>query len=271
MLYNHRTRAFGAVRTWKGQDGRTYSDTHKGDDFAETYGNDPVPCIQPGKVFARGHSGTYGYYLWVRRADGVVVKYHMFSSMPSIGIGVELSPGQILGYSGASADNASGNHSHIQVEVGGVPVNPQPYIWQYIGSPAGGWASTPIEDDMTPEQANQLKFVYDAILKGGPDMPDKGRSIGQSLAGIVTVVDQIKANVTQTVQRTGSDGKPYPVTQIQELADAKTVAMEVRTLVQQLIANPTPGTGPATITESDIDAIAEKVAALITRTRLTIE
>lgn len=153
MLYDHRTRAFGTVRVWTGQDGEIYRDTHKGDDFAETYGNDPVPAIQPGRVIARGHSTTFGYYLWVRRDSRIVVKYHMFNRLPTALLNSLVTVGQILGFTGASAANASGNHSHVQVEDGAIPVNPQPFIRQYIGTLSGG-SGTPFNNS-TPTPAPQ--------------------------------------------------------------------------------------------------------------------
>lgn len=126
---DNRTRAFGVARRWKDADGQWRSEAkHKGDDYAETYGNDPVRAVQPGKVTAVGKSSVYGNYLHVRRDARTVIRYHMFHSLPSFRVGDDIEAGDLLGRTGASAANASGNHIHIQVEVNGVPVDPRPYI-----------------------------------------------------------------------------------------------------------------------------------------------
>lgn len=48
---------------------------------------------------------------------------------------------------------------------------------------------------MTPEQANQLAQVYNAVFSGGTSMKDDGKSISQSLAEIQDKLDAISAKL----------------------------------------------------------------------------
>lgn len=102
-----------------------------------------------------------------------------------------------------------------------------------------------LEDDLTPQQATALQAIYDAIFKGGPSMPDGGKSIGQSLA-------DVKAVVGRPVER---DGKLVP--QIQDNADTGT-------LVRQLVAR---DASPAVAI--DYNALAAAIVAQLPATSLT--
>lgn len=113
------------------------------------------------------------------------------------------------------------------------------------------WASMPIiptntstassgatdleEDDMTPDQAATLakiaqdvKSVKDGIFYGGNSMPDGGLSLGQTAADIKKIVSQ------PVMRDTNGDGKPEKVSQIQELADTKTLALNLTAQVGAL-------------------------------------
>jgi hypothetical protein len=208
----------------------------------------------------------------------------MFRDHPPYAVGTPISPGQILGLTGASADNASGEHIHIQTEEGGIPVNPQPYIWEYLGgSIAGGSTSTPIENevnDMTPAEsklltdiADMTRNLYAGMFQGGPSMNDNGRSVSTTLGDLVTAVDEIRGVVTQPVVRT-IDGIDTPISQIQDNADTNTIVRELRTILGGIpVAQIEPGS-PAPVvqlTDYDLDALASRVAAVLSRVRLTAE
>jgi hypothetical protein len=173
----NRTTKFGQVRHWTGQDGRKYSDTHKGDDYAETHGHDAVYAIEPGVVVKREYSSTFGHMLWVRRADGVVVRYHMLNEPSLLNVGDQVLEGlTLIGFTGASAANATGNHVHVQVEVNGKPVDPRPYIDSSVirddlsgGEQTAGNESAPLtptspeEDDMfSDEDRKKLDELWGA-------------------------------------------------------------------------------------------------------------
>lgn len=208
----NRTRAFGAVRRWRGQDGRWYSDTHKGDDYAETYGNDPFPAIQPGKVIAKFRSSTFGNLLWVRRDPHVVVKYHMLDEPSPFEQGDTIKPGDIVGRTGASADNASGNHGHLQVEVDGLPVSPRPYI---TGSAAGTTSSSfdNQEDELSDKAEQQIDAIWRWIRGDGPDA-----------AG--TLIYQIKKDTSEIVKGTREMDAPDTRNRIGNLQYAMGLLLE---------------------------------------------
>lgn len=168
---DNRTREFGVARRWRDAFGRWRTEAkHKGDDYAETYGNDPVPAIQPGKVIAKGKSSIFGFYLHVRRDSRTVVRYHMFQSLPALLFGADVEPGDILGRTGASAANANGNHIHIQVEVDGVPVDPRPYIART--TPAGNGSTTIGDDDMSAAAENDIKNIHAMLSTGASILID---------------------------------------------------------------------------------------------------
>lgn len=86
---------------------------------------------------------------------------------------------------------------------------------------------TPLEDDLTNEQARMLQAIYDAMFNGGPSMKDQRKSVSQSLA-------EISATVNKNVLRdTNGDGINEEISQIQDNADTNS-------LVRQLISR-----GPA--------------------------
>lgn len=93
-------------------------------------------------------------------------------------------------------------------------------------SATAGNGSTPLENDLDAFQANQLTNIYNAIFKGGPSMPDGTKSLGQSLA-------EINKTVSRTVSRS-VDGVERQVSQIQELADTKTLAQQIREEIQNI-------------------------------------
>jgi hypothetical protein len=73
----------------------------------------------------------------------------------------------------------------------------------------------------------EVHAVHEAIFAGGPSMPDNGRSIGASLAGLVTVADREFAPVERGAER-------IPVRQ--DNADTNT-------MVRRLVAKLLPPTG----------------------------
>lgn len=170
---DNRTRAFGAVRRWQGQNGVWYSDTHKGDDYAETYGNDSVLAVHDAKVIDNRYSSTYGWLLWTRSLSNpdLVIKYHMLDEQSDRAIGSTVSAGKSqIGRTGASAANASGNHVHIQAELNGVPVDPRPYIvGGAIGSIPSSGGSTPIPiprpTPNTPDEHDEQQEEDDEMAK----------------------------------------------------------------------------------------------------------
>lgn len=221
--------AFGIIRNINGKN----TPSHNGADWATPTGI-PLEATIAGKVSLVGGSLTHvwGYYVHIicTCPKKHVVEYHILRDKPTFKIGDPIRLGQHIGYTGSSGalnGKRYAPHHHHGVSVGGKYYDPLSIGW----AGTSGGAATPIdneEDDMDAEQNRKLDAVYNAIFAGGSSMDDNGRSISKSLAGIVTVVDQIKGTVTQRVQR-GHDsaGEPIEISQIQELADAKTIAIRL--------------------------------------------
>lgn len=106
--------------------------------------------------------------------------------------------------------------------------------------PAGGGSFVPEEDDMTPEQANQLEQIYKAVFKGGPSMQEGGNSIAASLAKIYGAVKPIR--------RGGRD-----VALRQEVADTKTIVAGLEAGIQALAV--AKGADPAAILKAVQDGV----------------
>lgn len=118
-----------------------------------------------------------------------------------------------------------------------------------ITAASGG--STPLEDDMTPEQANWLAAIYNAIFNGGGSMQDGGKSISQSIAELNRPVSRSAAAAATVLP---ADGKAIDVPLRQDNADTNTM---VRKLLEQA---PAAGGG---LTFAQLDALAAKIAAKI--------
>jgi hypothetical protein len=116
------------------------------------------------------------------------------------------------------------------------------------------------EDDLSAQAEQQINAIFQAIFDGGTSMPDRGRSIGASLAGIVQSLDKVNLTVTQPVHR---GDKQIP--QIQDNADTNTMVRNLTGQIgalQQVVATlaTTQGLDPATLT-AVIEKAAQKGAA----------
>lgn len=96
------------------------------------------------------------------------------------------------------------------------------------------------EDDMTPDQANQLQQVFNAIFSGGGSMPDGGRSLAQSVAKQSDQIQQITNAVFSGGGSMPDGGKSLG----QSLAD--------------IAAAQKPVTGAGAV---DVDALASAIVA----------
>ncbi|SFN65952.1 M23 family metallopeptidase [Mycetocola miduiensis] len=236
-----RTRAYGVSRRWRDAFGLWRSEAkHKGDDYAATYGHDPVYAIQPGKVVAVGWSPIFGYFLQVRRDAFVVVKYHMFERQPAFVKGDQILPGDYLGRTGASADNASGNHIHIQVERLYFTVDPRPFVTEYLGTPASaGAVAFPTnpepfeEDDMFTDQdraeaAETLRLLRTRNL---PVLVKTGRSNKVWLSDLV--VRRLVASEDELARTKGSLQSRSLSTVVNVVADLDVFGVPVLTDAQR--------------------------------------
>ncbi len=101
------------------------SGTHTGLDFAAPEGT-PIKSVAGGVVTTAGYSadaGWAGNLVVVELEDGSEI-WHAHQSSVAVSVGETVAPGQTVGLVG-STGNSSGAHLHLEVQVGGEPVDPQ--------------------------------------------------------------------------------------------------------------------------------------------------
>lgn len=109
---------------------------HQGVDF-NPGGGTPVALVADGTVIYAGWDpfGALGETVWVQHTiNGVptVTKYgHMMNGSLQVYTGQVLKYGTTLGLVG-NTGQSTGNHLHFQVEVGGVPIDPMPWLWANV-------------------------------------------------------------------------------------------------------------------------------------------
>jgi murein DD-endopeptidase MepM/ murein hydrolase activator NlpD len=117
----HITSLFGWRRSPFGH-GR---DFHTGIDIAAPSGT-PIIATAPGVVGSAGWGGGYGNMIRITHKYGFETIYgHCKSVVVSQGQAIQ--KGQIIGYVGQTG-NATGNHCHYEIRLGGVAINPYPYM-----------------------------------------------------------------------------------------------------------------------------------------------
>lgn len=220
---------------------------HKGTDFPFT-DTTPVSSFGAGRVTFAGRRPYYypgtrtrhpdwerGIHVIVEHAPGIATSYHSLDRLTvSTGDWVEL--GETVGYGGQSALAATGDHCHVGLWLNGQHVDLEKYLTpgEIVEISNSGTVLTDgathfdnTEDDMyTDADRDRDNNVYNAIFKGGPSMADNGRSLSQSIGDIVKALDLVRSTVTAPVSRM-VDGREVKVSQIQELADAKTIAIRL--------------------------------------------
>jgi murein DD-endopeptidase MepM/ murein hydrolase activator NlpD len=98
---------------------------HEGLDFGCPIGT-PVKAAKAGLVIKAGVSSGYGNLVLVDHSDGVVTAYAHNSSF-RVGVGDEVSAGQVIALSG-NTGRSTGPHVHFEVRINGVPKNPAIYL-----------------------------------------------------------------------------------------------------------------------------------------------
>jgi hypothetical protein len=117
----HITSLFGWRRSPFGH-GR---DFHTGIDIAASPGT-PIRATAPGTVVTAGWNGGYGFTVRIKHKYGFETIY---GHCRSIEVDVErhVRKGEIIAYVGQTG-NATGNHCHYEIRLGGIPINPYPYM-----------------------------------------------------------------------------------------------------------------------------------------------
>lgn len=189
--------------------------TEPGTDYACAYGTAVVaPANARVHDVKTSNSGAPGRVVYLACDDGSWLR---MLHMSSIGVspGQHVAQGEYIGAAGASGYNSDwyyGPHLHQTCWESGVSGVPSPGNTP----PSDFERFTGEEEDMTPQQADQLLNIYNAIFNGGPSMPDNGFSLGQT-------VSDIAAGERPVVHR--GEGE---TSWIQELADIKTLLLQLR-------------------------------------------
>lgn len=251
-------RMFNTVRTVNG----VVTSRHKGIDFACPTGI-PLEAGMDGEISLVGGSMTHqwGYYVHVICDCPLkhVQEFHILRDKPTFYIGQRIKAGQHIGFTGRSGSLGGKPyfaHHHHGTSVNGTYFDPLRIGWPGL---ADTDTDIPIDnevEDMTPEQDTMLRNIYTAIFLGGPSMSDGGRSIEDSLAGLVKALDTVRATVTQNVSRSvhsqatllPADGTPINISQYQDTAD-------INSMLRQLMNRP--------VTTVEVQPIVDAVVAAI--------
>lgn len=135
-----------------------YSNNHQALDFGHGDGLTVVAAAAGHVVAARSIPG-YGNRVVLDHGASLSTRYAHLSGM-HVNAGDDVTAGQIIGTQGDTGSYANGVHLHWEVVHNGVRVDPGPYLT----SPAAN-GTDPLEDDMTPEQAQSLADVQTTVVR----------------------------------------------------------------------------------------------------------
>ncbi|HOM86832.1 MAG TPA: M23 family metallopeptidase [Spirochaetota bacterium] len=117
----HITSLFGWRRSPFGFD----RDFHSGIDIAAPQGTE-IRATAPGIVISASWGGGYGYMVRIRHKYGYETIYGHCSKI-IVSQGQSIKKGQIIAYVGQTG-SATGSHCHYEIRIGGVAINPYPYM-----------------------------------------------------------------------------------------------------------------------------------------------
>jgi murein DD-endopeptidase MepM/ murein hydrolase activator NlpD len=113
--------------------GSRWGRLHAGIDLAAGVGA-PISAVAAGTVASAGSEGGYGNAVRVQHDHGTVTVYAHLSEV-LVSAGQRVTAGTYLGREG-STGNSTGPHLHFEVRVGGVPVDPAPWLRERGVDPA---------------------------------------------------------------------------------------------------------------------------------------
>jgi murein DD-endopeptidase MepM/ murein hydrolase activator NlpD len=114
--------------------GSRWGRLHAGIDLAAGVGA-PISAVAAGTVVQAGSEGGYGRAVRLQHDDGTVSVYAHMSEL-LVSAGQRVTAGTYLGLEGSSG-NSTGPHLHFEIRVGGVPVDPEPWLSARGVNPAG--------------------------------------------------------------------------------------------------------------------------------------
>lgn len=116
-----------------GECGSHWSHCHTGQDFVVPSGT-PVLAVSSGVVVGVSNGGPYGRLTRLDHGNGVQTWY-AHQSQHDVTIGQHVTSGQRIGLSGATG-NVTGPHLHLEVRLGGSPVDPVGWLRDHGVDPA---------------------------------------------------------------------------------------------------------------------------------------
>jgi murein DD-endopeptidase MepM/ murein hydrolase activator NlpD len=105
--------------------GYRWGKLHKGIDIGAAWGS-PIYAAADGVVTYAGPQGGYGRLVTIRHADGTVTAYGHMSRFATH-TGARVHAGDVIAYVG-SEGHSTGPHLHFEVRVGGVAIDPLPFL-----------------------------------------------------------------------------------------------------------------------------------------------
>jgi murein DD-endopeptidase MepM/ murein hydrolase activator NlpD len=111
---------------------------HKGIDLAMPTGT-PIYATADGVISKAEWFSSYGLYISLEHGGNIQTRYGHMSRL-NVAAGQQVRKGDLIGYVG-STGRSTGPHLHYEVRIGGVAVNPVPYM-QNAAMPALADAST---------------------------------------------------------------------------------------------------------------------------------
>ena len=232
---------------------------HSGVDFPQMRGT-PFRASGPGVVSSIDYSPRAGHTVWVRYDNGPNVGYcHMDYRTSNVRVGQGVSEGTVLGLVGSLGLASTGPHLHVEVAGHATTAG----FWKFFdrNRVVGQGSSAGEEDEMTPEQAAQLAaisgkvdWLYATLIVFEDAKPryswaHANRNILAELAPLV--------KDTQYRVRGSSEEEGY------ETGD---MLQRIRWGVDALTKRP-----GATVSDEQIKAIADAVAAQIGQSDATID
>jgi len=111
---------------------------HKGIDLAMPTGT-PIYATADGVISKAEWFSSYGLYIALEHGGNIQTRYGHMSRL-NVAAGQQVRKGDLIGYVG-STGRSTGPHLHYEVRIGGVAVNPKPYM-QDAAMPAMAAASS---------------------------------------------------------------------------------------------------------------------------------
>lgn len=100
---------------------------HTGLDLMSETGDDKVFAVKPGVVVMAEFHPQYGNTVVIRHLNGVESLYAHMAQL-TVKVGDKVTTESLLGYIGNTGASSTGKHLHLEILVGGYPVNPQKVI-----------------------------------------------------------------------------------------------------------------------------------------------